>query len=72
MAGPVLDTANCNPAVTLGLALAGKFPWNDVVLYIVAQVIGAMLGAFLTWIVYRDHFNETADAGLQHDRQALR
>jgi glycerol uptake facilitator protein len=59
------STAHLNPAVTLGLALAGKFPWNDVVLYIIAQVIGAMLGAFLTWIVYRDHFNETADAGLQ-------
>ena len=59
------STAHLNPAVTIGLALAGKFPWNDVALYIVAQVIGAMLGSFLMWIVYRDHFNETADAGLQ-------
>ena len=59
------STAHLNPAVTIGLALAGKFPWDDVTLYIVAQVIGAMLGSFFTWIVYRDHFNETADAGLQ-------
>lgn len=59
------STAHLNPAVTIGLALAGKFPWEDVAVYIIAQVIGAMLGAFLTWVIYRDHFNETADAGLQ-------
>jgi glycerol uptake facilitator-like aquaporin len=31
--------------VTIGLAIAGKFAWNQVAYYIVAQMIGAMLGA---------------------------
>lgn len=63
-AGPY-STAHLNPAVTIGLAIVGKFPWEDVALYVLAQFLGAMLGAFLTWIVYRDHFNETSDPGLQ-------
>lgn len=57
--------AHLNPAVTIGLAIVGKFDWSLVGSYIVAQVIGAMLGSFLTWIVYRDHFNATEDANLQ-------
>jgi glycerol uptake facilitator protein len=34
-----------NPAVTIGLAVTGKFPWKDVPGYLMAQVIGATLGA---------------------------
>jgi glycerol uptake facilitator protein len=64
IAGPY-SGAHLNPAVTIGLAIAGKFPWNDVGIYIGAQLIGAVLGAFITWLVYRDHFNETADPGTQ-------
>lgn len=40
-----------NPAVTLGLAVSGKFPWRDVPGYMAAQVVGALIGAgayFLT------------------------
>ncbi|SRR5579871_342278 len=54
--------AHLNPAVTLGFAFAGKFEWNLVATYIIAQLMGAMLGAFIVWIVYRQHFNETDDA----------
>jgi glycerol uptake facilitator protein len=57
--------AHLNPAVTLGLAISEKFPWEDVGTYIGAQLIGAVLGAILTWLVYRDHFNETTDPGAQ-------
>ena len=57
--------AHLNPAVTLGLAIAGKFAWSKVVIYIIAQIIGSILGAFLVWIVYRDHFNSTADPDTQ-------
>lgn len=35
-----------NPAVTLGLAVSGKFPWSQVPGYILAQVLGAIAGAF--------------------------
>jgi glycerol uptake facilitator protein len=63
-AGPI-SGAHLNPAVTIGLAITGKFPWADTGMYVLAQIIGAMLGAFLTWIVYRDHFNATTDAELR-------
>ena len=34
-----------NPAVTIGLAATGKFPWADVPKYVTAQVVGAIIGA---------------------------
>jgi glycerol uptake facilitator protein len=57
--------AHLNPAVTLGLAITGKFAWSKVGLFILAQIIGAMVGSFLMWVVYRDHFNATTDPELQ-------
>ena len=53
--------AHINPAVTLGLAVAGKFPWATVPLYLLGQFIGAAIGAFLVWLHYRDHFAATPD-----------
>lgn len=60
-AGPY-SGAHLNPAVTLALAIAGKFAWNKVVLFIVAQLLGSIIGAALVWLIYRDHFNITDDA----------
>jgi glycerol uptake facilitator protein len=62
VAGPI-SGAHLNPAVTIGLAIAGKFAWNLVVTYIIAQLIGAMIGAFLVWLFYKDHFAITEDEG---------
>jgi glycerol uptake facilitator protein len=53
--------AHLNPAVTIGLAVAGKFEWASVAPYVIAQLLGAMIGAFIVWIAYRQHFNETED-----------
>lgn len=53
--------AHINPAVTIGLAVAGKFSWASVPLYIVAQMIGAAIGAVLVWLQYRPHFESTDD-----------
>lgn len=64
IAGPY-SGAHLNPAVTLALAIAGKFAWAKVLSYIVAQLIGAIIGSFLTYIVYHDHFNATADPDAQ-------
>lgn len=64
IAGPY-SGAHLNPAVSIGLAIAGKFQWSQVPMYILAQLVGAMLGAFLAWCIYRDHFNETTDPDTQ-------
>lgn len=53
--------AHLNPAVTLGLAVAGKFAWSEVPGYLLAQLIGAFLGAVLVWLAYLAHWPETED-----------
>lgn len=57
--------AHLNPAVTIALAAAGKFSWSLVPIYILGQFIGAMLGAFLVYLAYLPHWQETKDAGLK-------
>lgn len=60
-----ISGAHINPAVTLGLAVAGSFPWADVPLYMGAQMIGAFIGAVLVWLHYYPHWAETKDPGLK-------
>lgn len=57
--------AHLNPAVTLALAYLGKFDWSLVPGYLLAQLLGGMLGALLVWAVYRQHYDATTDADLQ-------
>lgn len=49
-----ISGAHLNPAVTLGLAVRRGFPWKKVAPYIVAQMIGAFLGAGAVYLIYRD------------------
>ena len=58
IAGPY-SGAHLNPAVTLGLAIAGSFPWAEVAPYICAQMIGGFLGGLLVYVFWRDHFKAT-------------
>ena len=60
IAGPV-SGAHLNPAVTLGLAIAGKFAWSSVLGYIVAQMLGGFVGGLLVYVFYKDHYDATAD-----------
>src|SRR6187551_2433106 len=57
--------AHLNPAVTIAFAALGKFDWAAVPTYIAAQLIGAMVGSSLVWLMYRRHFDETNDPELQ-------
>ncbi|WP_231424255.1 MIP/aquaporin family protein [Pedobacter sp. Leaf250] len=57
--------AHLNPAVTIALAIAQKFNWIKVPYYILAQLCGAMVGSFLVWVMYKDHFDATEDKGLK-------
>lgn len=54
--------AHINPAVTIGVAVAGLFEWSLVPGYIVAQMLGAIVGGALVWLFYKDHYAATDDA----------
>lgn len=64
IAGPY-SGAHLNPAVTLGLAAAGTFPWSLAVPYIVAQMLGGFVGAVLVYAFYKDHYDATDDPALK-------
>ena len=53
--------AHINPAVTIGLAMVGKFEPALVPGYIAAQMLGAIAGACLVWLTYLPHWKETDD-----------
>jgi glycerol uptake facilitator protein len=63
-ASPASD-AHLNPAVTIAMAYAGKMSWSLVPTYLAAQMLGAMIGAFLVWATYKQHFDATDDQNLK-------
>lgn len=56
-----ISGSHFNPAVTIALAAIGQFPKAQVVPYIIAQMIGAILGGFLVYLMYLPHWKETED-----------
>jgi len=64
VAGPI-SGAHINPAVTLGLAVNGALPWEEVPVYWAAQMIGAFIGAVLVFLHYYPHWVETENADLK-------
>ena len=56
-----ISGAHLNPAVTIGLATIGKFPWASVPTYIAAQIVGGFLGGVLVWLTYLPHWAATSD-----------
>jgi aquaporin Z len=48
--GPI-SGGHFNPAITLGVAAAGRFPWNEVVGYIVAQLVGGVIGSSIIALI---------------------
>ncbi|MBO6522996.1 MAG: aquaporin family protein [Balneolaceae bacterium] len=58
-----ISGAHINPAVTIALAIAGKFSWALVPGYIIAQFVGAIIAAVLIWIHFKNHFEATEDQG---------
>lgn len=53
--------AQLNPAVTLALAIEGDISWGRAGLFMVAQVLGAMMGALLAYLVYKKQFDTHDD-----------
>ncbi|CAL9608618.1 MIP/aquaporin family protein [Streptomyces sp. enrichment culture] len=55
-----LSGGHLNPAVTLGIAVdTGE--WDTVHIYVAGQMVGAMLGALLCWLVYYAQFEANAE-----------
>lgn len=52
-------SAQINPAFTIGLAASGLFPWAHVAQYIIAQLLGAMVGQLIVVMVYRPYYRKT-------------
>ena len=55
-----ISGAHLNPAVTIALAAIGQFK-GSVLMYVLAQMIGAFLGAILVWLAYLPHWPATED-----------
>ena len=58
-----ISGAHVNPAVTFGLAVAGKFAWRNVVPYWIAQLAGAIVAAVVVWAAYGHGAYATAHLG---------
>lgn len=54
-----ISGAHINPAVTVSLASIGSFPWSQVPGYLLAQLVGAFLGAVTVWLSYYSHWEAT-------------
>lgn len=55
--------AHFNPALTIALAVDGSLAWSMVPGYIIAQFAGAILGAVVVYLMFKDQFDATEDAG---------
>lgn len=57
--------AHLNPAVTIGLAFTGDFAWSGVPSYILAQMIGAIIGSTVVYLHFFPHWKATDDPGVK-------
>ena len=57
-----ISGAHINPAMTIAQAVNGMFPWDEVLPYIVAQLLGAAVGQLVVYITYLPHYRETEEA----------
>lgn len=57
-----ISGAHLNPALTIAFAVIGNLKWSLVPGYIIAQLLGAIVGASITYVTFKDHFRITEDA----------
>ena len=68
--GPI-SGGHFNPAVSLGLAIAGRFEWKDLIPYWVAQVVGGALGAAVLYLIVSGKAGFTAGGFASNGYDAL-
>src|SRR3982751_4755029 len=51
--------AHINPAVTIAMTAVGRLPATELAPYIVAQMLGGIVGGMLVWLFYKEHFDVT-------------
>lgn len=56
-----ISGSHINPAMTLGQAINGMFPWSEVLPYIVAQILGAIVGQLIVVLCYLPYYKQTED-----------
>ena len=67
-----LTGGHLNPAVTIAMAASGNdlaegipATFGNVMIYIVAQLVGAFVGAVLCWLAYKQHFDQDEEPALK-------
>ena len=55
--------AHFNPALTIALAVDGSIAWSMLPGYILAQMLGAFVGAAIVYLMFQDQFDATEDPG---------
>lgn len=63
--------AHVNPAVTLAMAATGKFSWKLVPVYVVAQLVGAVLAALATWLTFGPPARSEANLAATYPAQGV-
>ncbi len=63
--------AHVNPAVTLAMAATGKFPWKLVPVYVVAQLVGAVLAALATWLTFGEPARSEANLAATYPAEGV-
>jgi len=58
-----ISGCHLNPAVTVGLAKGGRFPWNDVIPYVLAQLVGAVVASTVLYLIASGKSGFNASAG---------
>jgi glycerol uptake facilitator protein len=58
-------SGHLNPAITIALSAFGDFDSSLLPTYIAAQFCGAIAGATIAWLAYKQHFDVTTDADLK-------
>ena len=54
-----------NPAMVLAQCVLGMLPWTSFIPYVIAEFLGALVGALICYVMYKDHFTATEEEGLK-------